>query len=357
MFRVLYRNQCNFVFCAIILLSVCIHFLPPAAAAPARSEVSTFVSTVTDFRTSVSGRKKLITATVRFQNKTKTPLILGYVRGSASATDDQGNRYSPYDPTVRGIGLITPSSIDPKFILQPGESSDARFDLIWTPPAGVIYGTSYTFELTVREVASLGNKQYRLGTERALQFTDLKNGMVSAADAPAAPGASAGATPAGGTGNSAPNFYSAGPFNAEVTRFEVSNPKGARNHILTATVRFTNTSDQPLILGYTAKTGDIIDNLGNHYGWGNPGGPDRSATGIGTVASTSANADFSLAAGESRDAKFVLYRRIGGRDEIGTSYGYSLAVEELEILPSQQIRSKRQYSLSFNSLTSATKAR
>lgn len=359
MLRIFPRSKPFMAACALSLLMALGQAIgggsPAAADTPVRANESSFIATVTAFRTSANDSTKFVTAIVRFQNKTKKPLILGYVRDSATATDDQGNKYSPYgENTMRGIGIITPSDLDPKFVLQPGEAADARFDVGWRRPGqNVVYGTSYTFDLTVRELAHLNATQYRQGTEHVLQFLNLKDKAPTASDS-AYTGPGAPSAPIGGDGNSKPNFYSAGPFTAEVTHLEATNPARARNQVITVTVNFTNVSDKPIILGYTARTSDIIDNLGNHYAWGTAGSSDRSASGIGTVASTSAGADFALAPGESRNAKLTLFRRLGGGSEIGTSFDYGLAVEMLEILPSGQVHSKRQYNLNFTNLSSAT---
>ena len=56
-------------------------------------ETADFTATVANFRTSVTAQGyKLIDTTIRFQNKTNQPLLLGYVNNSGMATDDRGNR-------------------------------------------------------------------------------------------------------------------------------------------------------------------------------------------------------------------------------------------------------------------------
>ena len=77
----------------------------PCAGQAACSEVATFVATVTDFRTSKVSYYTVVSATIKFKNKTNRPLILGYVGGSGTATDDQGHRYVVGSAAgVRGIG-------------------------------------------------------------------------------------------------------------------------------------------------------------------------------------------------------------------------------------------------------------
>src|SRR5258708_12152601 len=81
-------------------------------------ETSDFAATITQFRTSVDERYalKVLDAIVHFQNKTNQILSLGYVEGSASGLDDQGNRYSLNSGNggVRGIGIVAVKTDDPR---------------------------------------------------------------------------------------------------------------------------------------------------------------------------------------------------------------------------------------------------
>ncbi|HEU0140232.1 MAG TPA: hypothetical protein VFQ79_10990, partial [Bryobacteraceae bacterium] len=72
----------------------------------------------------------------------------------------------------------------------------------------------------------------------------------------------------------------------------------------------------------------------------------------GMWVTTGRNADpqFVLAPGEFRNAAFQVYRRNSG-NPTGLSYTFDVSLEQLEILPSQQIRSVRQFSLNFPDLT------
>jgi len=117
------------------------------------------------------------------------------------------------------------------------------------------------------------------------------------------------------------------------------------------TVRFRNLTSQPLILAYTQASSAIIDNLGNRYYWGRAGTHDTSVQGMGLVAGTHADPQFVLRPGESRDAKFTLYRFNVGNSGIGSTFNYDVSIEQLGILPSQQIRSLRRYAVHFDNLT------
>jgi len=343
--------------------------------------VASFVARVTDFRNSTSGRTRIVTTTVRFRNRTNRALTLGYVQNSGIVTDDQGNRYVVYGAdAVRGIGVITSNVFDPKFTLQPGESSDARFEFVWSPSRNEIFGTRFEVELSVREIDPLVGGQFRLGKEHALHFGGFSDATIaaaaptaaaqsatpSAATQSAASDASAGsqaqpvavaaaALPATDPCGAAPHCYGAGPFTAQVARLTGS--RAANNtgdHLLQVVLRVRNVSAQPVVLGYRAASGLVIDNYGNRYYWGRAGTHDVSASGIGVVTGSTADAQFSLAPGESRDATFQLRRFNTGRNAIGTAFNYSLALVQLEVLPGNQVRSLREYSLTFDDLTPGT---
>lgn len=311
-------------------------------------------------------------ATVRFQNKANRPLVLGYVQESGIITDDQGNRYVVYgNGSVRGIGEISRSTFDPKFVLQPGESSDARFEFVWRPSsANQIIGTAFQIDLAIREIDPVTGNQFRLGREHALHFRGLGETAITAGaasamtapsrasspaatQAPAEPAAAASAPVADACG-AMPRCHSAGPFVAELAQLTASKVGNFNDHVLRMQVRFRNVTPQPLILGYRATSGVAIDNYGNRYAWGRPGTHDLSASGIGTVESIKADPQFVLNPGESRSATFQLIRYRPGQSPIGTVFTYDLTLEQLEVLPGNQVRSLRQYAVGFKDLTAAT---
>lgn len=323
------------------------------------AEVTTFVAAVSDFRQSKSGYDHVVTATVRFTNKTNRPLILGYVQGSGVVTDDQGIRYDMYPAGVRAIGIVTGNTFDSKFTLQPGESSDARFEFGWRPTRGAIFGTVFTIDLGVREINLVVNNQYRLGREHSLHYTGLGGKAIAAAPLPAP-------TPAPAPSESAPSTvpapaaapdpcdgkfrcYSTGPFVAEVTSLTGSRVGNYKDHVLEAMVRFRNISAEPLVLAYTAKSNGMVDDRGNRYAWGRPGTYDYSVKGMGISQGGKVDPSFVLRPGEARDAKFTVWFR-PFRAILGTSYAFDFTVEKLEILPANQLRVERQFAVSFRDL-------
>lgn len=336
------------------------------------TEVKTFAATVTDFRTSTQGRYRYVTMTVRFQNKSSNPLTLGYVQNSGLVIDDQGNRYGIGDASaVRGIGWITGNTFDPKFTLQPGDTSDARFEFAYKPTGNDIFGTTYDVDVAIREINAVTADQFRLGQEHALHFSGMNKDTLTAkpapASAPATPPAAvavAGApqSPAGAPAPAAapaapvdpcagaPRCSSAGPFVAQVSQLTADKP-GGRHHVIKLNVKFRNVSDQPIILAYQSGTSGAIDNLGNRYFWGRSGTHDTSAQGIGYVTGRSADAQFVLNPSETRAATFGLIRYEAGRNQIGTAFNYDVVIQQLEPLPSEQVRKLRDYSLSFANLS------
>ena len=55
--------------------------------------------------------------------------------------------------------------------------------------------------------------------------------------------------------------------------------------------------------------------------------------------------------GESRNAAFTVTRFNSGGKELGTAWSYDVVVNQLEILPSQQVRTGREHSLHFTDLS------
>jgi hypothetical protein len=143
-------------------------------------ENSDFAATVTGFRTSILGGYRIIDATVRFQNKMGKPLILGYAMGSGIAVDDKGNRYAVGGANgYRGIGYVNGQSVDPKFVVQPGSTGDARFELLWSPGTEIV-GSTFELDLTVNEINTVEGNQHTLGGEFPIAF----RGLVNEAPAP-----------------------------------------------------------------------------------------------------------------------------------------------------------------------------
>jgi hypothetical protein len=115
-------------------------------------------------------------------------------------------------------------------------------------------------------------------------------------------------------------------------------------------VRFRNTTNAPIILGYVVPTGVLIDDLGNRY---TPAGPPNDVKGIGKVQARSADPQFVLRPGESRQATLGQARVMRGTPTatvIGSSYTFDVSIAELEVIYNgQQVRTVREHTLTFPS--------
>jgi hypothetical protein len=318
-------------------------------------EVATFAATITDVRTSVFQQNtRVLSLTVRFQNKLNRPLVLGYVTGSALAIDEQGNRYTVANPAnVRGIGEVS-RTFDPKFSIGPGQTGDARFELTWEVQRGVIIGErAWDLDISIREINEVAPGQYRLGNEHALQFKGLQPASLSSTGAPAAtpqagaPVAAVPAAPAADGCAGKQRCYDAGPFTAEIVNAATSffNNNRGRWHLVDLNIRFTNRTNEPINLGWVVGAAAMLDNFGNRYAVRNA--PD-DIKGMGKVTRTSADPQFMLRPGESRAATFGQYFITRPNQPLGMAFTFDTTIAHLQVLYNgQQVRTVREYNMTF----------
>jgi hypothetical protein len=329
---------------------------PVCNGAPMCTEVNTFAATISDFRTSISGGYRIVTANIRFQNKLARPIILGYLSGSGVAIDDRGNRFAMNENTgLRGMGFVRANQVDPKFIIGPGETADARVEYQWYPRGGEIFGTMYDLEFAVREIVPVAAQQFRVGLEHPLKWSALGQAQMAAAPA-VVPAAAVNPNPAPSpaAATAAPvdycqgqeRCYSTGLFVAQIT--QVTSSMAGGYQAIGFKVRFRNVTNQPLVLAYKSGTSLAIDNHGQRYA---PRGVN-AVRGIGVFGAGQVNADFIIQPGQTRDASFEVQRYLA-RTLVGTGFTWDVAVEQLELLPANQVRSVREYSLNFTDLTAA----
>lgn len=359
---------------AIRIVALCLSaalWLSPGAEAqgmcpgePLCREVPKFSATITDFRASPNtvGNRPL-NLTVRFHNKSDQPLILELVAGTAAAFDDRGNNYALQNTTkLTGIGLIKRNRFDPKFTLAPGESSDARLELNFYVGRNVIVGTAFDVEMSVREIDPRPGNQFEVGREHALSWQGLVNGargrVPLAAGGVGAVAAAAGAVAGDATANaeaaaaSAPvgdpctgqvHCASSGSLVAKVVGVQSAAPAG-NNHKVTVRVAFQNLGSTPMILNYKVDTGAMLDERGERY---IVDSRDRTTVqGIPVSTRDRASSQFTLRPGESRTAAFI-YSRYVGRVPAGTMFSPTLAVEQYELLASNQLKLEREHALAF----------
>lgn len=271
------------------------------------------------------------TFTIHFKNTSDKPLILGCSQSTVSITDDQGNKYFPTQ--VRGLGAIKSNRVDTKFTLAPGAESDAQF-IVFFRGSG-LRGVVYTVDATVREINQLAGDQLQLGSEHLLEFTNVKSGYQQKPE---------------GSPDSFFKVCNAGPFTVQATHSTITGKAGRGLMTVTMTLKFTNTSDQPLILAYQDGSGLAVDDKGNGYGPCRPGAPDHSYSGIGVVKSNSADPSFTLKPGESKTARFSVIRD-WQKQAYGSDITYFVAIRELKIMPSGQIIEGRQYVVGIDGIS------
>lgn len=308
---------------AVLTLSTAAVLSAPAAQSQLAEhrENGVVSATVTSVETSPGGNGwHYLTETVHFHNQTKKPLILGVEPGKVTSTDDRGNTYGVIE--VRGLGEISGARVDPKFVLPAEGGGDALFEMRWRGAA--VFGTIFDLKMAVKVIVPLEAGQYKLGTEHLLTFTGLKAGHI--------------ATPK--EAESLPkNTVDAGPFTVEITRMTPSIAGNRKSQSATLQAKIKNTSSKPIVLAHDGSSSFGIDDQGNRFAY-------YSASGIGVVTSIKADPQFVLGPGESRDVQFVIWRRLG-REVAGTQLTYYVALAQLEVLPANQIRTVRQYSLTF----------
>jgi hypothetical protein len=116
--------------------------------------------------------------------------------------------------------------------------------------------------------------------------------------------------------------YEASDFAATITDFRTS--MQGPYHIIDVTVRFTNKTAAPLILGYANGSGMATDDRGNRYALG--GG--NALRGMGVVNGQSFDPKFQINAGGYGDSRFELLLQ-GSPQVIGFAFELDLAVNEI----------------------------
>ncbi len=167
------------------------------AGRPACSAQGPLLATVTGVTVTDSGRVTAVHGVkvqLRVQNLSTMPLVLGYRVGTASLTDDQGHGYGRYHSRisearyVHGIGQVSGGAADAQLQLAPGESRNISFDngmqynRRYTTP-----GTKFNFDVTLVQLALVGNNQVRSKSDYVLSFTGLSAGSAAGGAVPAVP--------------------------------------------------------------------------------------------------------------------------------------------------------------------------
>jgi hypothetical protein len=115
---------------------------------------------------------------ITFRNVTNQPLILAYAGTTSNGIDNLGNQYywghaGTYDQSVQGIGVSQGSKVNPQFVLQPGESRNAIFQVIRYRPGNAQIGTSFTYSNSIELLNVLPSGQIRTIRSYSMSFPDL----------------------------------------------------------------------------------------------------------------------------------------------------------------------------------------
>lgn len=140
-----------------------------------------------------------------------------------------------------------------------------------------------------------------------------------------------------------------GPFTATVVKVNVTRQDSVTAYQgVRTTVRFTNIGREPLILGYRDRSSSVTDNHGLAYRW------SSKAYGIGVVGRGSADTQFQLSPGQSREASFEGVLQYSLRRQVaGNMFSHDITVVQLELLGGRQVREARDHALSFSGLTAS----
>lgn len=149
-----------------------------------------------------------------------------------------------------------------------------------------------------------------------------------------------------------PHCQNLGPFTAAVVGVNVTRQDSTTAYQgVHTTIRFTNTGNKPLVLGYRDKTSAVSDNNGLAYRW------SSKAIGMGVVSRGSADPQFQLAPGESREASFDGVLQYSLRRQVaGNVFQHDITLVQLALVGPQQVREVRDFALSFPQLRATSGA-
>lgn len=299
-----------------------------------------------------------VRTTVRFINVSDRPLILGYRDRSSAVSDNQGLAYR-WSAKAYGIGVVARGSADPQFQLAPGESREASFDgVLQYSMRSQVAGNVFSHDITIVELGLVGAQQVRELRDHAIGFTGLTASSGFAAgtpDATAAPVAPPQATSGhnGGCADAvAGSCQEAGPLVARAVRVNVTQSGNVTAYqTVRVTVRFTNAGAEPLILGWRKGSSAVSDETGQAYRWAS------KVAGIGIVDGGSADPQFRLGPGESREAAFESTLQYSVRQSHpGRVFSHDMTIVQLSVVGPSQVRALHDYALSFSNLSSGMAA-
>jgi hypothetical protein len=137
------------------------------------------------------------------------------------------------------------------------------------------------------------------------------------------------------------------------TIMEISNGAMGNYRRILLNLKFQNVTNHAIALAYHATSSILTDELGNTYSCCKAGGgPDTSATGIGTNQGGKTDRQFKLDANESALATFEVWGIRNTKDP-SKFYHYNLTVDQMD--PNDSKSSASQRALMFRDFNEATK--
>lgn len=136
-----------------------------------------FTTEVTRVSAAVESAHRVVRVTLRLTNVSSQAIILAYMRDSGTLVDNFGNQYGTDNSTsaISGIGLMSGNSVDTRFVLAPGQSRNASFEL---SAHAAQPGRSYSYDLTLAQVEILPSQQVQTIGEFAVGFSGLSAGLL-----------------------------------------------------------------------------------------------------------------------------------------------------------------------------------
>lgn len=149
----------------------------PTCAVPRCTNVGPFSATLTQLAEGQVGAKRdpAVRIGITFRNTGTQPLVLAYSAGTSALVDSVGSHFiigppNTPDTSAQGIGKVEGKSVDTRFVLGPGESRDAMFQLLKDKPgrATAAGTTRYNYSVGIAQLDGTGQqvrlvKGYRLG--------------------------------------------------------------------------------------------------------------------------------------------------------------------------------------------------
>jgi hypothetical protein len=126
-----------------------------------------------------------VRAEFRVRNGSTAPIMLGLVSGSPQLIDENGNRYTVGNTNVHvhGIGMVTRTSANAQFVLEPGQTRG--FALDFNGYGNFPVGRRFSAGLALAQLEPLPGAQVRTVREHAISLPDVPTGGLAGLAGPA----------------------------------------------------------------------------------------------------------------------------------------------------------------------------